>query len=88
MQLYEALQQNKVKGFSKPEKEIETMISRVFVFENSAVKVYKWENFFFADLSDYEYRKKFYQDDFYWNNSWFRVPCQISDCYRRHNYPD
>ncbi len=55
--------------FGKPDKVIETAISKLFFFGNQVVKVYKHDNFFFANLAEPKTRRKFYEDDFSWNHT-------------------
>lgn len=69
MNFIEALKLGLVKGFSKPERHIETWLSDVFLYKKNALKIVKYvSNKDFGDFTDFETRKKFYQDDFAWNN--------------------
>lgn len=70
MNLIEAFEQNLVDGFSerKPDKVIETIVSKIFFYGEDVYKVYKYEKFFFGDFSLDSFRREFYQEDFQWNN--------------------
>lgn len=69
MRLIEALEQGRMKLWGEPDKVIETAISKLFFFGNHVVKVYKHEDFFFANLEEVKTRRKFYEDDFFWNHT-------------------
>lgn len=68
MRFAEALEGGKTQ-FGVPENIITTLVSKIFIFENTVLKVYKHETFFFADLHSYESRKIFYGEDFFYNNT-------------------
>ncbi len=55
--------------YGKPERVIETLVSKVFVFNDKVLKVYKKDKYFFGDLETFESRKAFYEEDFFWNNN-------------------
>lgn len=55
--------------FGKPDKIIETLVSKIFFFGEKVVKIYKWKKEFFGDLSDPEFRRNFVFEDFFWNNA-------------------
>lgn len=69
MRLIEALEQGVIKEFGKPERILETALSKLFFFGDKVVKVYKHGKYFFANLEDLEPRRKFLQDDFFWNHA-------------------
>jgi aminoglycoside phosphotransferase family enzyme len=68
MTFTEALKAGQTK-YGEPDKVVTTHISNVFIFGEKVLKVYKQENFFFADLLTFESRKAFYEEDFFWNNT-------------------
>lgn len=68
MNLIEAFEGDLVEGFSKPDREIETVISRLFFYENKVCKVYKHMQSFIGDMTIARFRKEFYLEDFSWNN--------------------
>lgn len=68
MNLIEAFERDLVEGFSKPDREIETVISRLFFYENKVCKVYKHMQSFIGDMTVARFRKEFYSEDFSWNN--------------------
>lgn len=69
MKLAEALKLGLVRGIPKPERHIETWLSDVFLYENTACKVTKYvSDKYFGDLTNLEERKRFYFADFAWNN--------------------
>lgn len=53
--------------FGPYEKEVETALSRVFLYPQKAYKIYKSEEGFAGDFTDKEFRKAFYKEDFSWN---------------------
>lgn len=70
MNLLEAFEKQAVSGISKtPDRVIETLISKLFFFGDKVYKVYKWNKAFFGDFSSLDFRKDFYQEDFFWNNA-------------------
>ena len=70
MNLIEAFEQNLTEGIdmSAPDKTIETIISKIFFYNETVYKIYKYKKFFFGDFASSEFRKNFYGEDFYWNN--------------------
>ena len=72
-QLFDLLAQGKIKGFSSIPKLVETVISRVFIFEQEKqiLKFYKrdneWWNKGMRDLSQGESRTNFIRQDFAFN---------------------
>lgn len=68
MRLIDALSKGVVREFGVPDREIETVLSRLFFFGDQVVKVYKHKKHFFADLEEINPRRKFIEDDFFWNN--------------------
>jgi aminoglycoside phosphotransferase family enzyme len=68
MNLIKDFEQGKIKLFGAPEKVIETLLSKIFFFGNTVCKVYKWDKAFYGDLSDPDFRKKFIEEDFFWNH--------------------
>ncbi len=68
MILLNTIKKGKFGDWGKPEKIINTLLSNVFFFKNKVLKVYKHEKAFYGDLTDPEYRKYFYKEDFFWNN--------------------
>lgn len=70
MNLQEAFEQGKVVGINgKPERIIETLISKLYFFGDDVYKVYKYNKAFFGDFSDDRFRHEFYHNDFTWNNT-------------------
>lgn len=67
MKFSEALTSGGTK-YGLPDRVITTLVSDVFIFGEKVLKVYKKENFFFADLDNFASRKAFYEEDFFWNN--------------------
>ncbi len=65
----EAFEKGQVTEFGMPERVVETAISKLFFFGDRVVKVYKHGEYFFASLANKEARKKFYEDDFFWNQA-------------------
>lgn len=67
------LKEGKIEGETGVPKHIETVISNVFVFENTAYKIYKNNSEFFNknfyDISGEENRSQFAGDDFNWNHT-------------------
>ena len=63
------LEAGSVGDYGKPERIITTVTSKVFIFGNRVLKVYKHEAFFFGDMRDPDSRKKFFFEDFFWNNN-------------------
>lgn len=55
--------------FGVPDTVITTFVSKVFIFGEKVLKVYKYENFFFADLLTFESRRAFCTEDFFYNNT-------------------
>jgi aminoglycoside phosphotransferase family enzyme len=68
MKYSEALAQG-ITEFGVPNRIVSTLISDVFFFGDKVIKVYKHNKHFFADLSSFESRKAFYEEDFFWNNT-------------------
>jgi aminoglycoside phosphotransferase family enzyme len=61
------------KGFiypAKPEpvRTLETVISKLFFYEDIVIKIYNYKESFLGDFGDPELRKDFYQKDFSWNH--------------------
>ncbi len=69
MDLMQALEVGTVGTYGKPERVITTVISKLFICGDTVLKVYKHEPFFFADLTDFNSRKEFIFEDFFWNNT-------------------
>jgi aminoglycoside phosphotransferase family enzyme len=69
MQLHEALAEGQVEGLGSPDRVIYTHLSTLFVFGERVFKLYKHEEYFFADLSKFEARQEFITEDFFWNNA-------------------
>jgi aminoglycoside phosphotransferase family enzyme len=70
MNLIEAFEKQAVSGIlGTPDKTIETLISKLFFYNNKVYKIYKWNKAFFGDFSSLTFRKEFYQEDFFWNNA-------------------
>jgi aminoglycoside phosphotransferase family enzyme len=67
MTLREALAAGEM--FGKPLKVYDPLISNVFIFEDKAIKVYKHEKAYYADLIEKNSRLAFYKDDFFWNQT-------------------
>lgn len=68
MNLIEAFDKNLIID-KKPDKIIETIISKLYFYGDKVYKIYKYEKFFFGDFGDWDFRKKFYEEDFYWNST-------------------
>lgn len=68
MTFFEALAQG-ASPWGLPTRIHETAISKLFFFSDKVVKVYKPQHYFFADLENLQSRKKFFQDDFFWNHT-------------------
>lgn len=68
MTLIEAFEQGKVLDFGVPDRVIDSMLSKVFIFGERVTKVYKHKKAFYGDLADDQFRKEFYAEDFYWNH--------------------
>lgn len=64
MKLIEALETGKT-SFGMPDRIIETVLSKLFFFGDTVIKVYKPRN---AEAKDPNHRRRFYHDDFTWNN--------------------
>ncbi len=69
MNLIEAIEKGGFPALGRPEKTIETLLSKVFFFGPRVIKVYKHVKAFYGDLSDFTFRRSFYQDDFFWNQT-------------------
>src|SRR4030042_4195619 len=71
MNLIQAFEKNLIEDFNtfSPDKVVETIVSKIFFYGDKVYKIYKYEKFFFGDFSDQDFRKKFYNEDFYWNNT-------------------
>ena len=69
MELIESFEKGLVSDFGMPEKVVETAISKLFFFPSRVIKVYKPGEYFFANLSNKESRRKFFEDDFFWNHA-------------------
>jgi aminoglycoside phosphotransferase family enzyme len=67
MDLLQAFAENKVTDVQPILKVIDTQLSRVFIGSNRVYKVYRRSAAFFGNLSDDTFRRKFYQEDFSWN---------------------
>lgn len=68
MRFAEALEQGKTE-FGTPDRVVKTRISCIFIFGEKVLKVYNHETTFFADLLNFEPRKAFYIEDFFYNNT-------------------
>jgi len=63
-----AFQEGRVGGISeKPEKTVETLLSKLFFYPHKVYKIYKTEKNSFEDFSNFETRKNFCLEDFSWN---------------------
>lgn len=69
MNIVSDIQAGCIKKWGIPEAVIETLLSHVFFFEDTVVKVYKHKKEFYGDMTDFTFRKKFYTDDFFWNQT-------------------
>jgi aminoglycoside phosphotransferase family enzyme len=67
MKLIDAIAQGLIMEFGQPQQTIDTLMSKVFLFSDQAVKVYKHRQAFYGDLSELQFRQAFYKDDFFWN---------------------
>jgi len=66
MNLIESFDKNLIVE-KEPDKIIETIISKLYFYGDEVYKVYKYEKFFFGDFSSFNFRAKFYKEDFLWN---------------------
>lgn len=78
--LIDSIEKGEFKGLGKPDRTIETLISKLFFFGDDVYKVYKYTKAFFGDFSDDRFRHEFYHDDFIWNNT------MAPDIYKRLGY--
>ena len=69
MLFIDVLENGGIKEFGKPDKVIETLLSKIFFFETKVIKVYKHKEAFYGNLADFAFRKEFYSEDFFWNHS-------------------
>lgn len=67
--LIETIENGNFNNLGKPDRIIETLISKLFFFTDDVYKVYKYNKAFFGDFSDKTFRDNFYNDDFIWNNT-------------------
>ncbi len=67
--LIDVIENGDFNNLGKPERIIETLLSKLFFFGDDVYKVYKSNKAFFGDFSDGLFRKSFYNDDFIWNNT-------------------
>ena len=67
--LIDAIENGNFNNLGKPERIIETLLSKLFFFGDDVYKVYKHNKAFFGDFSDSSFRRSFYNDDFIWNNT-------------------
>ncbi len=67
--LIEQFEKGNFIGLGKPERVVETLISKLFFYKDTVYKVYKYQKNSFADLTKLEDRKSFFKDDFVWNNT-------------------
>lgn len=68
MTLLEAFEQNLISD-EKYEKQIETIFSKLFLFSDKVIKIYKYSDNYYGQFSDVNFRKEFYSEDFSWNNT-------------------
>ena len=70
MNLLHAFENGGVAGISRlPDKVIETVISKLFFFDDRVFKVYKWREGSIGDFTHPVFRKDFFRDDFRWNEA-------------------
>ncbi len=69
MDLIQAIEKGQLAEFGQANKTIETLLSKVFFFGDRVIKVYKHVKAFYGDLSDFQFRREFYKDDFFWNQT-------------------
>lgn len=67
--LIETIESGNFNNLGKPNRVIETLISKLFFFGDDVYKVYKYNKAFFGDFSDDRFRHEFYHNDFTWNNT-------------------
>jgi aminoglycoside phosphotransferase family enzyme len=67
--LIEAFENGTFRGLGKPDRVIETVISKLFFYGDNVYKVYKHMTAFFGDFTNDRFRHEFYHDDFIWNNT-------------------
>ncbi len=69
MNLIDAFEAGRVSGFGMPDRVIRSAMSRVFLFSDRAVKVYGYHVGVNGDLGDMNFRRAFYEEDFFWNHA-------------------
>ncbi len=68
MSLIDSLAEGNFIGVSgKPDRTIETLLSKLFFFGDRVYKIYKWNKAFYGDLSDLSFRREYIHEDFFWN---------------------
>lgn len=68
MNLIEAFEAGQVPEFNRPpDQVIETLLSKLFFYDDRVIKVYKHRPGLAGDLTSPEARRQFYADDFSWN---------------------
>ena len=55
--------------FGVPDSKIDTLLSTLYFFNEKVIKIYKHKKAFYGDLSDSDFRRDFYIEDFTWNNT-------------------
>lgn len=68
MNLFNTIKKGEFLNYGKPERVITTLLSWVFLFEDKVIKIYKKEKAFYGDFTDFNFRKKFYNNDFFENH--------------------
>jgi aminoglycoside phosphotransferase family enzyme len=68
MRFVEALEAGTTE-FGVPDRVITTFVSKLFIFGDRVLKIYKHDTYFFADLLNFESRREFFTEDFFYNNT-------------------
>ena len=69
LHLIDYMERGEFNSLGKPDRVIDTLISKLFFFGDDVYKVYKYNKAFFGDFSDDRFRHEFYHDDFTWNTT-------------------
>ncbi|MEX0649397.1 MAG: hypothetical protein WD200_00155 [Candidatus Andersenbacteria bacterium] len=68
MDLLQTIKEGTFANYGIPKKVVDTLLSNLFFFEDRVLKVYKHKKAFYGDLADFDFRKEFYSEDFFWNH--------------------
>lgn len=69
LRLSDELEKGTFGNLGKPQRVVETLLSKLFFFDKDVYKVYKHRVSSFGDFNDNRFRHEFYHDDFAWNNT-------------------